>query len=293
MSGQDVWPGAPGLYTPAILEIDYQAQGPSDVTTTVTTEACDREGHVCDLYYPSDIELLDRLPVLAWANGTGQLTENYDYWLRHLASWGFIVVSSRDTDTADGASTLDAANYVIAQSETVGSEFYRKADAARVGAAGHSQGAGSVIRLFQDMQAPFSSFVAIHPPPWLLTWWVSGVTADKLGRATKGSILLLNSDQDGGATDLKRYYRSITQVTVTKAYGVLRRAQHDDVMGAPSCSNVSSGRCVTGVYGYLGYPTQWFLWNLAGEDLGPTAFHSTEGEFVGNDADWSLRETSI
>ncbi|MBV7480064.1 MULTISPECIES: hypothetical protein [unclassified Pseudomonas] len=119
-------------YTPkGPIEAKYQAAGRWAVTKTTTTEPFDREGHLCDIFRPlslggsaGDV----RHPVVAWANGTGQPARKYRYFLRHLASWGFIVVSSRDTDTADGASTTDAANYIIQQGRIAGSPFCGKVD---------------------------------------------------------------------------------------------------------------------------------------------------------------------
>lgn len=119
-------------YTPkGPNEGKYQAAGRWAVTKTTTTEPCDREGHLCDIFRPlspggsaGDV----RHPLIACANGTGQPARKYRYFLRRLASWGFIVVSSRDTDTADGASTTDAANYLIQQGRIAGSPFFGKVD---------------------------------------------------------------------------------------------------------------------------------------------------------------------
>ena len=92
---------------------------------------------------------------------------------------------------------------------------------------------------------------------------------------------------------VKPDYDAITQGAVTKAYGILSQARHDDIMGEPSCSKVSSGRCITGVYGYLGNPTTWFMWQLQGTTDGVRAFSDKTGEFVQPGSDWSSNRSNV
>ncbi|GFE82424.1 lipase [Steroidobacter agaridevorans] len=283
-------------YTPkGPIEQKYMANGPWAVTYTTTTVACDREGNLCDIWYPSNLGANGfRHPVISWANGSGQVPTVYSYWLRHLATWGFIVVGSRDTGTSSGGTVADAANYIIGQGNTAGSIFFGKVDGTKAGVAGHSQGGCTATKLFATGTAPFSAYYAAHPGPA----WISGLLCglslprDVQNTTNTGAIFYMSGAQDGGdngADTLNRYYTP-TRNTATKAFGVLSQAGHNDISGNPGCQG---GGCTTGVYGYLGYPTAWFMWKLQGASDGPSAFSSSSGEFTLQTSDWITNLTNV
>lgn len=300
-------------YTPkGPIERKYMAPGPWAVTQATTVEACNRNLTACDLYYPSELgsnPLLGmassfRHPVISWANGSGQLSAQYAYFLRHLASWGFVVVAAREMHTLDGATTTDAANYIIGQGRTPGSVFDGKVDGDRVGAAGHSQGGGSVIALFTDQSEPFTAYLPIHPAPHFFSFGVNGIIspcilfetcdarpfAGDFGNVRGGSILYLNSIGDGGYEDTQMYYDE-TPDAATKAYGVVVHTRHDDIMGTPACRDYFN--CTTGVYAYLGYPTAWFMWKLQDAADGPQAFQAQTGEFNQPSPEWERNMSNV
>lgn len=279
-------------YTPkGPIEQSYMANGPWSVTQTATSVACEREGNFCDIWYPTNLGANGfRHPVVAWANGSGQVPMVYQYWLRHLATWGFIVVGSRDTGSSSGGTVIDAANYIINQGNTAGSIFFGKVDGTKVGVAGHSQGGCTVAKLFSTQAAPFSVYYSIHPTPMFLSGLFCGLQKSQLANG-RGAILYMNSVGDGGAGDTQNnYYNATTNAAATKALGILAQAKHDDVMGNPNCVNTN---CITGVYGYLGYPTAWFMWKLQGATDGPAAFSSSSGEFKLVTPDWTVNLTNV
>jgi hypothetical protein len=47
------------------IERRYAADGPWATTTTVSNSACDREGNVCDIWYPSTLGGVDKLATKA------------------------------------------------------------------------------------------------------------------------------------------------------------------------------------------------------------------------------------
>jgi hypothetical protein len=61
-------------------------------------------------------------------------------------------------------------------------------------------------------------------------------------------------------------------------------------MGKPACDRDS---CAIGVYGYLGYPTAWFMWKLQGATDAPAAFKSVGGEFTQANAGWKVNLSNI
>ena len=284
-------------YTFKPAEGHYAAEGPWSVKTSRTTKACDSRGNLCTIYTPEPFGIdpsdhhATRHPVVVWANGSGQPTSIYDYYLRHLASWGFLVISSDDTGTGDGVTATDAANYVIAHARDRTSAWHTKVDVAHIGVAGHSQGGGAVTGLFARQTPPFSAYVAIHPAPSYYCTIVCGFQPSDLANAKKGAMLYLQSVDDGGAGDTENYYNQ-TADSAIKAFGVLAHAKHDDVLGNPHCL-VGHSECITGVYGYLGYSTAWFLWHLRGVRQLVQVFRAGSGEFVQPDSDWKLNRTNV
>lgn len=75
-------------------------------------------------------------------NGTGGVSNAADYFLKHLASWGFVIVATRDRFTGDGTTILDATNYMVGEKSNPQSIFFQKLDTNHIGGIGHSQGAG-------------------------------------------------------------------------------------------------------------------------------------------------------
>jgi hypothetical protein len=285
-------------YTPNTLEGKYEQPGPWGVTVSTTTVACDRKGDVCTIYAPTPLGVDPRTgkpyvhALLSWANGSGVNTVAYDYYIRHLATWGFVVVATADTSTGDGTTVTDAANYMIAQSKTPGSPYYGKIDANHVGAVGHSQGGGAAAVLFAHQTPPFSAYVAIHVSPSWFCYVSCGYKPGDMANATHGAILFLGSIANGQTDETFGFYNDIPDAA-TKAEGILQNADHNDVSGNPHCVPGGAG-CVTGAYGYLGYSTLWFEWQLKGDTTeGLAAFNGTSGEFVQADDDWTLNRTNV
>lgn len=281
-------------YEYAPTEAKYAATGPWDVERSKTSSACDSKGNACTVYSPLPLGRDPgtgkrvRNPVVVWANGSGMATSAYDYFLRHLASWGFLVVSSDDGSTGDGVSATDAANYVISQAESTSSPWHDTVDTQHIGVAGHSQGGGAVMGLFARQTPPFSAYLPVHPSPSYFCYAACDYKPGDLAGAAKGAILYLQSADDGGAGDTENYYNQ-TPDTATKAFGVLAHALHSEIMGKPQCG----AGCITGVYGYLGYSTAWFLWQLKGDTQLRSVFMTDVGEFVQPDRDWKLQLTNI
>jgi hypothetical protein len=263
------------------IEERYSAPGPFAVEH-ITTPPCDREGNLCDLYVPrSDEGERAEFPVISWGNGTDKTPSppgKYEFLLRHLASWGFIVVATRDGATGSGETVLDAARFAGRAGSDAGSPIFGKVAAGPMGAAGHSQGASGAANAMLKSRGAVQTAVLFHlpqqafcdPAPSCLS------TAD-LTAARSGSLFYVSGSKDfiispdwlpggGGKLNSLRAYYEATPSGLVKAKAILNGGDHNDLLGRPDCPGGQFG-CSAGVSGYLGYPTAWLVWRLNGDDL--------------------------
>ncbi len=74
--------------------------------------------------------------------------------------------------------------------------------------------------------------------------------------------------------------------------GTLIGPTHCDVQGVPNCT-ASTVPCFLGVYGYLGYPTAWMMFQLQGDSLAHGAFVSGTGEVFSETKNWQLVASNV
>ncbi|GGS35905.1 alpha/beta hydrolase family protein [Actinokineospora fastidiosa] len=130
--------------TAAAVERHYEQPGPHAVTKAPG-------GPAHTLYYPADIASSTvPHPVLVWGNGTNATVDQYDQFLRHIASWGIVVAAANTGRAGSGEEMLAGAHYLISENSRPGSVFHGKINPGRVGAAGHSQGGGGAIAAGAD-----------------------------------------------------------------------------------------------------------------------------------------------
>lgn len=276
------------------VEARYQAKGPWGVVQTVSEAPCDREGHLCDIFRPAELGANPltgvrsgfRHPVISWANGTGQTPAVYVDYLRHLASWGFVVVAARDDSARDGATTVDAANYLLRQGETPTSPFFGHLDASKLGAVGHSQGGAAVTSLQAHGNRLFKTYIGFHTSPGFFSKFCCDVTPDTYKTASpSGSIFQWSSTPDSGRPD---WYDPAPD-TAPKAYALLAYTHHADIGGSPGCLQAG---CSPTLRSYLGYSTAWLMWQLQGDDAAGQVFRPN-GEFFRSDPAWSAMLSNV
>ncbi|MEV6073301.1 hypothetical protein AB0L82_42720 [Nocardia sp. NPDC052001] len=296
-----VTPAQAAPYQPAgTIETTYHAAGPHPVTTRAGTDCCSSTGDVFDIWYPADLGAsATRAPIIAWGNGTLAHPREYDYLLRHLASWGFVVIAPDLTNTGTGAQMLDGVSYLTQQNSDPGSEFYRKLDTGAVGAMGHSQGglgtlnaaarSNGLIKTAVTIEMPSQSLCASLPP------LIPGQNVcDIPTTVISGSVLLISGTADpvpttgttGGA--MQGVYDALP-ASISKARASLINASHNDIQGQPGCTNLG---CNDGVEGYLGYLTAWFMDRLRGDSQAHRVFVSGTGEFLHN-PHWTDQQSNI
>lgn len=127
-----------GASAPAV-ERPYELAGPHQVSKAA-------RGTTHTLFYPSDIATTGRAhPVVVWGNGTGAEVAQYEVFLRHLATWGFVVAAANTGQAGSGSEMLDGARFLVSENSRTGSVFHGRIDTANIAAAGHSQGGGGAI----------------------------------------------------------------------------------------------------------------------------------------------------
>jgi hypothetical protein len=302
---------APTRYKPSgSVEQKYSADGPWKVSSLATSSACDREGNVCDIWHPVKLGTNPlkgmargfRHPVIVFADGTLQdflrerskvTSSSWSSYLRHLATWGFIVIRSRDGETKRGDTVLDAAAYISALGSDRRSIFYKKIDRDKFGLTGHSQGAATTVILFSENNRVFTTFVPIETP--LRAAMRIGNLAPRPGaldHVAHGSIFYIGGGKDwiSPPTTNLSYYDS-TSNAVEKEMGIVAMAKHGDLAGTPDCTPVAFP-CSLGVYPYLGLPTAWFMWKLQGASDGYDTFHMN-GHLSRSEPNWINVLTNI
>jgi hypothetical protein len=299
-------PANTGNYPSRPIELKYYASGPWAVTASPAGACCDSSGNRFDLYYPTKLGAGGfKHPILTWGNGTYAKPDQYDYFLRHMASWGFVVVATEDEYTGPGQTILDAANFMIGENSNAASIFYRKLDVKEIGALGHSQGATGAINALIKSKGSIKTVIAIELPKHFFCSSKLNCTDTK--NLTNGSIFFIDGSEDGispptqyswesGEQSIQAYYDAAPS-GIAKVKGTLIGPDHLDVQGQPECSNGWIFRrqlgCTFGVYGYLGYPTAWMMAQLQGDTYAAGAFAKGSGEIFSETTNWEYVEGNL
>lgn len=105
---------------------------------------------VFSVYRPGQFKEGEKLPIIIWGNGTCAWPEAYGALLRYVASHGFFIVAPNSRWVGDGRAMKKALEFALAANGDRNSPYYNKLDTTKVGAMGHSQGAGGTAALASD-----------------------------------------------------------------------------------------------------------------------------------------------
>jgi hypothetical protein len=243
-------PHNPPNYPTGAIELHYYATGPWPVTSSESATPCDSQGHKCVFFYPSNLGANGFLhPILTWGNGSFGTPQQAAYFLRHMASWGFVIVASEDPMTGPGQTILDAAKYMVAANSDSTSPFFHKLNVNQVGSFGHSQGATGAVNALLKSNGLIKTVLPIELPAQIY-----GNSTNFFNPANlTGSIFFVD-----GSTDF---------------------------VSPPLQGN--------NVYGYLGYPTAWFMDRLQGDTYAHGAFVNSTGEMFSETTNWQYVASNI
>lgn len=279
-------PHAAARAEPGPIEAKFSAEGPWRVERLVSAAPCDRKGQFCDIFYPADPPPDGRgFPAIVWGNGTDSTPSpagKYDYFLSHLASWGFVVVATRDGRTGVGDTLLDAADYILVAGADPAGPLHGRVDGARMGAVGHSQGASGAANAMLRSGGRIRTAVLLHlpqqafcnpPEACLRTPDLEAASAGSIFYVSGSKDFIIAPDDQLGGDKLNSqtaYYRA-TPEALAKLKAIIEGADHNDVTGRPGCPPRTMG-CKQGVGDYLGLPTAWLTWRLKGDEAAGEAF---------------------
>jgi hypothetical protein len=144
--GADVTPETPsdGTFPPVT---DVWARGPFTLATK-TGAGPNRDATV---FYPREIgENGAKHPIVTWGNGKGQTgTAFYASITQHVATHGFVVYTSYQSSD-QGTELKEGLDWMIAENNRSGSEFYQKLDTTKSASMGHSQGSIATYAISGD-----------------------------------------------------------------------------------------------------------------------------------------------
>ncbi len=291
----------PPNYPTGTIEKHFYANGTWAVTVQTGSLCCDSSGNKFDLYYPTNLGAGGfKHPILTWGNGTNGRAGDVDYFLKHMASWGFVIIATQDKNTGVGQTILDAANFIVAKNGDPASIFHNKLDVTQIGAIGASQGATGAINALIKSADAIKTVLPIELPAQ--TWCSSPANCVDTSHLTAGSVFFVDGSLDPvspptqlagvtGEQSIAAYYSAVPG-GVAKLKGTLIGPTHNDVSGQPDCQHAQQP-CIIGVYGYLGYPTAWMMDRLQGNALAHAAFVSGTGEMFSQTKNWQLVASNI
>lgn len=247
------------------IENTYKAQGPWAVSTGT---ANDGQGNAFHLWYPTNLGAGGYLhPILTWGNGTGASPTQYADTLDHLASWGFVIIASDSGSVGEGYEMLAGANYMIAKNSDSGSIFYQKLATNKVGAFGHSQGAGGTLNCVLLSPATFKSAITNALPNPI--WWSTPVP-DMTTWPTSVPIWFTRGSGDTFIATESAAVTWYNAVPGPAAKATLIGADHNTIQTANN--------------GYQGYYVAWFKYTLEGDTYARGAFVGSPPELNANSA---------
>lgn len=263
------------IQTGGTIEAKYLAMGSHEVSY-IECAAIMHDFKKYEIYYPSDISAgTEKYPVVIFSNGTGIKGSKYPAVLRHLASWGFIVIATEEENSWNGFSSEMCLRTIIMLDETETIEsweinpFYRHVDLDNIGVSGHSQGGVGVINAATEnkhgnmIKAIFSASPTNMALAQGLQWeydpnLITVPTFLVSGTGNGDENLVVSGEQ------LREIYDAVPD-TVTKVMARRTNADHGDMLSFAD-----------------GYMTAWFIWQLQGNEEAAKAFIGDAPELLTN-----------
>lgn len=134
------------------------------------------------IYYPAELENdTQKYKPIIWANGSLMIPIFYHFFLKHLASWGYVVIASWSPMPLIDQIGFKGGLKMVQKLNKSDSIFKDQLDLENMGASGHSQGGG--VSLLLSKYENIKATVGIQPAPF---------SCEK----TRHPLLIITSDRD-------------------------------------------------------------------------------------------------
>ncbi len=178
-----------------------------------------------EVWYPSDIRKLGRLPVVNLVGGIISNLGNYDTYARLWASHGFIVVNTNDFINLTPLMHALGAIELSIEDKKTGSDLKDRVDLSKMILAGHSAGAGAAITVsnlapavFQKIDQRIKIIASLPIQPSILT-------SSSLVVRTPTLYLAAENDEVNGKFATLNYY-NLHPPTQPAWFATARDASH-------------------------------------------------------------------
>lgn len=249
------------------IEDTYKVVGTNSVST-ITVPGYN--GDDLMIFYPTN--MTETYPLITWGNGTWTVPTDYTELLSHIASYGFIVVASYNSDQGTGELMVNAADYMIAENSNPNSMFYNKVDIENIGAVGHSQGACGAVNA-----TVAASYIDTVIPMSLVsqaTLSTLGVSCD-VTKITVPTFLTCGVNESWGMAPpfvMNGYYNDMITNNPNQpvAKAALTWSMHNDMKDSGTPDR------------YKGYVSAWLMFQLKGDTTAAKAFAGNKPELPTN-----------
>ncbi|WP_156472429.1 poly(ethylene terephthalate) hydrolase family protein [Sphingobacterium populi] len=110
---------------------------------------------ITEIFYPSDIQSLENVPVISFVGGLLSNAANYDALINLWTSYGFIVVNSNNFINFSPTLHFTGIQQLVAENNDPSSPLYNKADLSKILVSGHSAGGGGALLISSSLVRPF------------------------------------------------------------------------------------------------------------------------------------------
>ena len=214
-----------------------------------------------------------------------------------MASWGFMIIATVDKMTGPGQTIRDGANFLVAANGNAASIFFNKLETTEIGAFGHSQGATGAMNALINSGGMIKTVLPIELPARI--WCVASCVPCRASRKDQ------YSSWAGRSTRSRRRHRARWSAASNRSPGYYDavRGRHQgqgDAEGpdaqrrdGPARFVAAQPPCLIGVFGYLGYPTAWMMYQLPADAVARGAFVSGTGEMFSQTVNWEHFTSNI
>ncbi|MBN1612752.1 MAG: hypothetical protein JW940_39385 [Polyangiaceae bacterium] len=202
-------------------------------------------------------------PVIGFGVGIGGNVPWYDYTCNKLASYGYVVIGSSVPDNY-GYQIVSTIWYLYYQNLTPGSTFYNKLDLDKIGALGHSAGAGGALNAVMISPFFFRSAILNAMPCSSVCW---SAVPDAIPTPAEMQTITIpvwiqcgTKDSICWNTSINYWYNNISKA----ARAMAKQARHDEIQNTNNK--------------YVGYIVAWFEYTLRGDTYAKGAFKVSSGQ---------------